>query len=101
MSRRYNPEAVEQKWRERWETSGLYRFQPESAPAGQQNSMHLIGDVAGTEGIDLLRAAGAAAYVHAAYSALLAQDGGASGDRVKVREVPDANSRDVGKSFHN
>ncbi|HEY1015338.1 MAG TPA: leucine--tRNA ligase [Herpetosiphonaceae bacterium] len=30
MSRRYSPEAVEQKWRERWEASGLYRFQPES-----------------------------------------------------------------------
>ena len=77
------------------------RFQPESAPAGQQNAVHLIGDVAGTEGVDLLRAAGAAAYVHASHGALLAQDGGASGDRVKVREVPDANSRDVGKSFHN
>src|SRR5687768_13132787 len=30
MSRRYNAEEIEQKWRERWEASALYRFQPDS-----------------------------------------------------------------------
>ena len=62
--------------------------------------MHLVGHVAGTEGVDLLRAAGAAADVDAAHGALLAQNGGAAGDRLEVGNVADADSGDVGKSFH-
>ena len=57
-------------------------------------------DVAGVERGDLLRAAGRAADVHSAHRALLAQDGRAAGDRLVVRDVPDANARDIGKSFH-
>ena len=76
------------------------RFQAEGAAAGEQDAVHLIGHVAGAERVDLLGAAGAAADIHAAHSALLAQNRGAAGDRVEVRNVTHANARNVGKSFH-
>ncbi len=62
--------------------------------------MHLIGDVAGAESVDLLGAAGAAADIDAAHGALFAENGGAAGDRVEVGNVPHANSGNIGKSFH-
>ena len=62
--------------------------------------MHLVADVKWTEGIDLLRPRGGTANIHAAHPSLLAQNGGAAGDRLKVRDMADANAGDVGKSFH-
>ncbi len=75
-------------------------FQAEGAAAGQQDAVDLIGDVAGAEGVDLLRAAGASADIDAADGALLAQNGSAAGDGAEIGDVPDANSGNIGKSFH-
>ena len=61
-------------------------FQAEGAAAGEQDAVDLIGDVPGTEGVDLLRAAGGAADVDAADGALLAQDRGAAGDGARNRK---------------
>src|SRR5438046_7399861 len=76
------------------------RFQTEGAAAGQQDSVHLVADVKWTEGIDLLRPRGRTTNIHAAHGPLLAQDGGAAGDRLIIRDMADANAGDVGKSFH-
>ena len=75
-------------------------FQAEGAAAGQQDAVHAVRDVAGAERIDFLRAGGAAADIDAAHGALLAEDGGATGDGVKIGNVANANSRDVCKSLH-
>ena len=76
------------------------RFQAESTAAGQQDGVHLRVHVVGAERVDLLRAAGRAAYVYAAHGAPLAQDGRAAGDRIVVGNVADTNTGDIGKSFH-
>ncbi len=75
-------------------------FQAEGAAAGEQDAVHLVGHVAGAEGVDLLGAAGAAADIDAAHGALFAENRGAAGDRVEIGNVPDANSGNICKSFH-
>jgi phospholipid/cholesterol/gamma-HCH transport system permease protein len=45
-------------------------------------------------------AAGGAAYIDAAYRALFAQNGGASGDRIEVGNVAYANAWNIRKSLH-
>jgi phospholipid/cholesterol/gamma-HCH transport system permease protein len=62
--------------------------------------MHLIGDMTGAQHVDFLRAAGAAADVHSAHCALLAKDRRTSRNRFEIRDMPDANSENIGKSFH-
>src|SRR5690348_2572436 len=62
--------------------------------------MDLIGDVSGAEGVDLLRSAGTPADIDATYGALFAQDGSAAGDGAEIGYVSDANSGNIGKSFH-
>ena len=57
-------------------------------------------DVQRIERGGFLRAAGCTANIHAAHGSGLAQDGGASGERLVIGDVPDANSGNVGKSFH-
>src|SRR5450759_417900 len=79
--------------------AGCSAFGLESA-AGEQYALRPIGDVAGAEGVDFLRAAGAAADIDAAHGALLAEDGGAAGNGVKIGDVAGANPGDVGNSLH-
>jgi len=76
------------------------RFQSKGAAAGQQDAMNLFGHVARTEGVDFFGAGCRPANVHSRHSSRLAQDGGAAGDGVEVGNVSDADSGDVGKSFH-
>ena len=76
------------------------RFESEGTAARQQDSVHLIGDMARTQGVHFLRAASAAPDIDASHGAAVAQDRGAPGDRLEIGNVAGADSRDVGKSFH-
>src|SRR5206468_1243048 len=67
-------------------------FQSEGAAAGQQNAVHLVGDVAGAKHVDLLRAAGAAADVHAAHRARFAENRRAAGERFEIGDVTHADA---------
>ena len=69
------------------------RFQPECAAAGQQDAVCHGVDVQRIERGSLLGAAGRSANVHAADGPLLAQNGGASGNRLEIRDVADAGFR--------
>ena len=75
-------------------------FQAERAPTRQQDAVHPGIDVAWIEGRNLLRPARRAADIHAAHRALLAQNRGASGNRLEVRNVAHTNSRNVREPFH-
>jgi hypothetical protein len=75
-------------------------FEAKGAAPRQRDAVYAIGHVQRAEGVDLLCAAGAAANIHARDGALLAQNRGATGDGFEIRDMTDADARNVRQALH-